>query len=190
MNWYRKAKEEQSNQTTLFRGDENPIDISDFDHDYAVKTLGKELSSSKSNGPGIYFTVSEENAGFYGSNITKRTLQNANILTESTPKLNYRQIEKIFKGVGQERMETAISNWHENYNIGRRMLIQNILEANDPIDQLMVIWADVFYHQNPHEFIQLMVNNGIDGISVVIQNASDPNNNDTHYIIYNTNVLV
>jgi len=186
MNWYKKAKEDQM---SLFRGDENPIDINDFDHDYAVNTLGKELSSSKAHGPGIYFTVSEENAGFYGSNITRKTLQNANILTESSPKLNYRQIDKILQGMDRERIEIAVSNWHENYNIGRRMLIQNILDDNNAIEQLMLIWADVFSHQNPNEFVRLMVDNGIDGISVVIPNAADPNNNDTHYIIYNKNVL-
>lgn len=188
MNWYKLAlaKEEQ---TALFRGDEKPLDLDQWEHGYATKTLGKELSSSMANGPGIYFSISEKNAGQYGSNITKKTLQNANIVTKSHPKFTYKQIDKILQKVNKERLELAASNWDENYNIGKNALIKSILNANNATDQLMLIWSDVFYHQNPNEFIQLMVNNGIDGIAVVIGNAANPDESDTHYIIYNKNVL-
>jgi hypothetical protein len=99
MNWYKIAKEKNKSPQELFRGDENPIDIENYDHEYASKVLGKELSSSMSNGPGLYFTVTEDNAKFYGQNITKKTLQNANIITEKTPKFSYKQIEKILQGI-------------------------------------------------------------------------------------------
>jgi hypothetical protein len=186
MNWYKTAKE---NDILLFRGDESPLDIENFNNEHAIKTLGKELGSSMANGPGIYFTVSEKNAGFYGSNITRRTLETSNILTESSPKLNRRQIGEILQGVDQSRMEIAVSNWHENHWIGKNELIKNIMNADTAIEQLMLIWSDVFFHQDPYGFTQLMTDNGIDGISVVIENASDPNDNDIHYIIYNKNVL-
>ena len=140
------------------------------------------------NGPGIYFTVSEENAHSYGQNITKRTLQNANILTEKSPKFNYRQIDKILQGVEKERMIIAVSNWDANYNVGKRMLIESIVNADAPTVQIMLIWADIFFHQDPNAFIQILVNNEIDGIAVNISNEAT-GDSDTHYIIYNKNVL-
>ena len=86
-------------------------------------------------------------------------------------------------------MAIAVSNWNENYNIGKKMLIESIVDyADNATGQIMLIWADVFARQDPNSFIQLMVNNGIDGIAVVIPNAAT-NQSDTHYIIYNKNVL-
>ena len=67
MNWYKKAVEQE-----LFRGDPNPINIEDYDPEYATKELGKELGAAMAWGPGIYFTGQEDIAGMYGSNITKK----------------------------------------------------------------------------------------------------------------------
>lgn len=175
LNWYKKAQE-------IFRGDPNPIDLDQFDVEYGNKVLGKDLGSVASLGPGIYFADTEEGASMYGSNITKRVLQNANILTEQSPLFSYQQIEKILRGIDKEKMETAILNWNENYNIGKKELIKYILNSNNPIDQLMNIWADIFYHQNPNTFMELMAKNGIDGIVIPRHDASI-------YVIYNRNLL-
>lgn len=65
----------------IYRGDPNPLDIKDFNPEYALKELGKELGASAAWGPGIYFTAQLDIAQMYGSNITKKNLQGANILT-------------------------------------------------------------------------------------------------------------
>lgn len=175
MNWYKKAQE-------IYRGDPEPINIKDFDSEYGTKQLGKELGSSLAYGPGIYFTSKEEYAQMYGSNITKLKLNNANILAENSKKLNAKQIEKILNSLDREKLELAYSNWDENYNIGKRMLLQSIMNETNPVDQLLNIWANVFYHQNPNMFMEIMKNNGIDGILKIKDDA-------TYYVIYNKDVL-
>ena len=176
MNWYKKAQE-------IYRGDTNPIDLEQYDPEYGVKMLGKELGSSAAAGPGIYFTGQEDIAQMYGSNITKRNLNNANILTEQSPLFNHKQINKMLMSIDPEILKTAISNWDEDYNRGKRILIESIVNANNPIEQLMNIWAEVFFHQNPNSFIELMTKNRIDGISK--QKKED----ETYYVIYNKAIL-
>lgn len=177
MNWYKKAQE-------IFRGDSNPINLQNYNPEYGVKTLGKELGSAMSYGPGIYFTGQEDIAQMYGQNITKKTLNNANILTEQSPKFNNKQIDKMLQNVDKTTLEIAISNWDENYNVGKKILIQNITNADNPIEQLMNIWANVFSHQNPNAFVELMIKNKIDGFFI------QKNENETYYVIYNKAVLL
>jgi len=175
MNWYKKAQE-------VYRGDSVPLNIEDFNPEYALKELGKSLGSSAAWGPGIYFVTQEDITQMYGSNITKKSLNNANILTMQSPLFNYQQINKIILGIDNETMEIAISNWDENYNKGKQMLMESILNEDNPLDQLMNIWAEIFSRQNPNTFIELMIKNGIDGISVTKDDA-------TYYVIYNKSVL-
>jgi len=174
-NWYKKAQE-------LYRGDTNPVNIDDYDPEYARKQ-GKELGSSMRGGPGIYFTTKEEDAKTYGNNVTKKILNNANILTEQSPLFNRKQIEKILQGVDKEIMKSATSNWSENYSVGKKLLIESIMNAENPIEQLMAIWSAVFYHQNSNSFIELMIKNNIDGIYYKRIESK-------HYVIYNKKVLI
>jgi len=175
MNWYKKAQQ-------IYRGDPNPLNIDDFNPEYAIKELDKDLGSSAAWGPGIYFVTQKDIAQMYGSNITEKTLNNSNILTMQNPLFNYQQINKMLLGVDKETMEIAISNWDENYNKGKQMLMESILNEDNPLDQLMNIWAEVFIRQNPNTFIELMIKNRIDGISVTKDDA-------TYYVIYNKGVL-
>lgn len=178
MNWYKKALEIQE----IFRGDTVPLNISDYDPSYGTKTLGKQLGQSAAWGPGIYFTNQEDIARLYGSYITKKILHNPKILTRQSPLFNYQQIDKIIQDIDKEKIIMAISNWSEDYKDGKRLLIQSIINADNPLDQLMNIWAAVFCHQNPQAFIELMIKNGIDGISIQKEDA-------IYYVIYNKNVL-
>jgi len=177
MNWYKKAQ-------TIYRGDPNPINMKDFDVDYGVRELGKQLGSSLAEGPGIYFSTNKDNALSYGENITKIDLNNANILSKKSKRLTTKQIENILKGINRETLEGASQNWNENFNIGKKILINQIANHDNPVDQLIDIWAEVYYRQNPNDFINLMARNGIDGI--VIDRAGDTK----HYIIYNRSILI
>lgn len=176
MNWYKKAQE-------IYRGDTSPLDIENYDPEYGVKNLGKELGSSAAFGPGIYFVTAKDIAEMYGTSITKKFLDdNANIITKQKTPFNYQQIDRMLKSVNKEKMEIAISNWDEEYSNGKRLLIQSIVNEDNPLDQLMNIWSEVFAHQNANDFIRLMLNSGIDGISINKDNA-------TYYIIYNKDML-
>ena len=180
MNWYKTSQE-------IYRGDPSPIDINDFDIEYGTKVLGRDLGMSASGGPGIYFVSHEDIASMYGSNITKKNLHDAKIVTQQSPRFSYQQISKILQGVNQTMMTNAASNWDEDYNKGKHALIQSIVSANNPIDQLMNIWADVFFHQQANAFVDLMTKNGIDGYSLYKKDAS--NKDATYYVIYNRNIL-
>lgn len=172
---------------TIYRGDEKPVSIQDFDPEYGTKVQGKELGSAAAWGPGIYFVDQEDIAHYYGSNITKLVLQKANLITPKSPKFQKKQIDKILQGVEKEKLETAAQNWDENPQIGRRLLIESIMQAEDAINQLMTIWADVYYHQNPQDFMNLMIENGIDGISMAKTDSTGRTS--TYYVIYNKAVL-
>lgn len=175
LNWYKFSQQ-------IYRGDPNQLDLKDYDPAYGIENLGKQLGSSLAEGPGIYFTTKEDEARGYGPNITKFNLTSAHILTSKNKKFTYQQINRIINGIDKEKMEMAISNWDENYNLGRNMLINSIVDNENPIAQLMSIWSDIFYHQNPSAFMELMTKNGIDGIAI-------PKNDSTHYIIYNKSIL-
>ena len=179
MNWYKKALEQE-----LFRGDPNPINIEDYDPEYATRELNKELGASSAWGPGIYFVSQKDIAELYGLNITRKVLHDPKILTKQNPLFNYQQIDKMLQSIDKDKVETAISNWSEDYKEGKKLLIQSLINADNPLDQLMNIWADIFYHQNPQAFIDLMLKNGIDGISIY-----KPSDDATYYVIYNKNVL-
>ena len=176
MNWYKKAQQ-------LYRGDTESIDISDFDSEHGTKNLRKELGSSLAQGPGIYFSTQENDAALYGEHITKKQLSGANILTKNSPLFTYAQIDRMLRQIDKDRVSMAISNWDENYSVGKKMLMDSIVGADNPIDQIMGIWTEVFNHQDPNSFMNLMKNNGIDGISIVMTPEV------THYIIYNRDVL-
>ena len=175
MNWYKKAQ-------LVYRGDPATLNLEDFDPEYGVNVLGKQQAASAAWGPGIYFADKEDVALMYGKNLTTRKLQNANILTTNLPKFSLEQIKNIINGIDRETIELASSNWNENHEQGKIMLMNSIMNAENPIDQLMNIWAEIFNHQSPNKFMQLMTNKGIDGISV---NKDDV----TYYVIYNRNIL-
>ena len=177
-NWYQLYKL----AINVYRGDSSPISINDFNPEFAIKELGKELGSAAAWGPGIYFVTQKDIAQMYGQYITQKSLNNTNILTKQSPKFNYQQINSILQNVNQDMLNIAVSNWDENYNKGKQALIQSILNNDNPLDQLMAIWADVFTHQNANNFIELMIKNNIDGISI---NKDDA----TYYVIYNKNIL-
>ena len=170
-------------QVVIYRGDPKPFDIKGYDSGYGVKEMGKELGSSMAYGPGIYFVTNEEYARYYGSNVSKFKLNSSRILAEGGNKLSIKQIEGILNSAGEEKLELAISNFDEDYGIGKKMLMQEIMSEADGVGQLMNIWADVFYHQNPNLFMEVMKSNGIDGIAKVKDDA-------TYYVIYNKAVLV
>jgi hypothetical protein len=181
MNWYKKAQLIKISQE-IYRGDTTPISIADLNPEYGTKVLGKELGASASEGPGIYFTTSEKDARMYGQNITKANVHNANIISPSHSPLNRNAVNKILDDVNPDKIEIATSNWNENPIIGREMILDSIMSEENPVDQLMSIWAEVFYHQNPSDFMNLMTKNGIDGIII-------PKKNLAHYVIYNIQAL-
>jgi len=175
MNWYKTSQ-------SIFRGDSQPMNMQDYDPEYGVKGLGKELGSSLAKGPGIYFTTNEEDAQSYGNNVSNFNINNANIISEDSPKFTKSKITNILKSINQNLLTQAFSNWDENPHNGKILLINSIMNTENPIEQLMSIWSDVFSHQGANDFMILMTKNGIDGISIQRPYSK-------HYVIYNRNIL-
>lgn len=174
--WYKIAQQ-------IYRGDPTPISMDQYDVEYALKQNVKSLGQIFAYGPGIYFASHKDVAEMYGANITQKELKNdANMLTENMPPLNKKVIISILQGIDPEKLETAASSWDENYQAGIKMVIDSIMNETNPVDQLLSIWANVYFHQNPQNFMNVMSNKGIDGIVKT-------NNDVTFYVIYNLNVL-
>jgi len=178
-----KVQEAEVGQV-LFRGDEKPITIKGYDVEAGIKA-GKELGGAMAEGPGIYFTTDEKNALSYGKNLTKVYLKpDANILRVTDDVLPNTLIKKILASVKPEHIELALSNWDEDKTVAMKEMLDAISDADDPVDQLINIWADVFYHQNPQEFMDAVAKNGIDGIAIDRERGIE------HYAIYNRKALV
>lgn len=168
---------------TIYRGDESKIGLEDFDPEYGTKVLGKQLGTSMGEGPGMYFTTSLKNAKNYGEFISEYIINpNVNIISTQHPKLNKSQIKNIINKIPNEIIEIASSNWDEDINVGKNILIETILNNNNIIEQLMNIWAEIFYQQKPKMFMDLMKEIGIDGIII---DRGEYNN----YVIYNLSVV-
>ena len=174
---------ESSNDVTIYRGDSTKVSLKDYDVERAIKG-GKELGSAFSEGPGIYFTKDINNAKQYGKNVTSGTLsKDANIISKQSKKFSKAQIEKILNGVPKETLKIALSNWDENPVIAKKKLITTLYNGDTAQDQLINIWADVFYHQSANEFMKLMSDNGIHGFKV-------DKDNSTHYVIFDRNKVI
>lgn len=169
-------------EITVYRGDTSKIDLKDYDVEKGIKD-GKELGGAFAEGPGIYFTTKESNAKGYGSNISQINIpKTANIITDESPLMSRASITKMLKDVDGETLDIAYSNWAENKTEAKKLLIDALMNAENPKEQLINIWADVFYHQQPNEFMSLMKKHGIDGIKVAKEGQD-------HYVIYNRDLL-
>lgn len=167
----------------LFRGDANPITIELYDVSQGIKE-GKELGGAMAEGPGVYLTTDKNNALSYGKNITNVVMdKDSNILEKGQKKLSISKINKLLTSIDKETLDIALSNFDENPIIAKRNLIDAINNADDAQEQIINIWADVFYHQKPEKFMKVMADNGIDGLKIDKEKLS-------HYVIYNKKSLI
>ena len=167
----------------LFRGDANPITIELYDVSQGIKE-GKELGGAMAEGPGVYLTTDKNNALSYGKNITNVVMdKDSNILEKGQKKLSISKINKLLTSIDKETLDIALSSFDENPIIAKRNLIDAINNADDAQEQIINIWADVFYHQKPEKFMKVMADNGIDGLKIDKEKLS-------HYVIYNKKSLI
>jgi hypothetical protein len=169
-------------EITVYRGDTSKIDLKDYDVGKGIKD-GKDLGGAFAEGPGIYFTTKETTAKGYGPNISQVSIPDtANIITDESPLISRSSISKMMKDVDKDTLDVALSNWSENKAEANKLLTDAIMNAENPKEQLINIWADVFYHQQPDKFMELMKQHGIDGIKVAKEGQD-------HYVIYNRDLL-
>lgn len=168
---------EEYKYVKVYRGDSTNFNLQNFEFGRELRKNKKDLGSTMSQGPGLYFTTDLEQAKCYGKYITCLKISpEFNFIHSETPKFSREFIKKLVSSFDKETIEIAVSGWRENPKIGMKMLIDNIYgdEYIEPIEQIINIWAEVLYHQDPEQFIKDMVSNGIDGIIT-----------DNLYILYN-----
>jgi hypothetical protein len=171
-----------TNDVKIYRGDPEPISIGSYDVTKGLKA-GKELGAAMAEGPGIYFTTNLHDARSYGKNITEFVVGKcSNIITDKSKKIGNNVINNIINSIDKETLEIALSSWNENPTTARKMLLEEISRTDNPQEQLINIWATVFYHQHPEKFIEVMIKNGIDGIKIKKEGHD-------HFIIYNKKIL-
>lgn len=102
-------------------------------------------------GPGLYFTSSENDARAYGAYVHKVYL---NLTKKRTVPLKgvlaYDVIKKLV--TSSPSYEIHISNWDENERVALQKAIAAMQNSNGIFDTLQQIWID-FYKNDPIEFL-------------------------------------
>jgi hypothetical protein len=161
----------------VFHG--SPTKINKFTDDFVG---GKEALDQE--GPGIYFTTSEEEAHRYGENVYNVILT-PRILFDQV-KINKIKLRPIIKKLAMmaEDWEGTAQNWDENPIIGIREFVESCLDYNDnEKDCILQVWVD-FYRYNPVEYVRNCVTLGIDGIIV-----DKDYQGIKHIIVYNPTII-
>jgi hypothetical protein len=143
--------------------------------------VGGEQAADQ-EGPGIYFTSSFDNAGYYGEYVHTVTLTPRKLLTV-TPSSNKMAglIQKMVMMAPDWEMHAQ--DYDENPRIGLRNFIESTIDYNDTEkDIAQQIWID-FYRYEPVDFVRNMVKMGIDGLMI------PKNDGVVHYIIYNPAII-
>jgi len=166
----------------VFRGDSVKIDPSQFDLNRAMGENIKDLGGIFAEGPGVYFTTNKKTAQGFGKNVSERNIPTEKFIDQKTAPLDRTKIEKIIDSFDAETVELAASNWAEDFEHGKQLLIDTIMEEETAFDQLIGIWAEISYHQNPETFVDIMVKNGIDGTIV-------DKTGEQYLIVYNKSLL-
>ena len=153
-------------EDTWFHG--SPDAIKQFDYTYIGKGHDQE-------GPGFYFTSSEEDAKGYGGQTVKAELK----LDKVVPlegEVPAKEIEAI---LGQApELKEALSDWGEDYEAGvNSMAFREALNAilqysTSPHDAFQQVWID-FYARTGHDdqYLKNMTALGYDGVIVPKRNG-------------------
>lgn len=161
----------------VFHG--SPTKITKFMDDFVG---GDEANDHE--GPGIYFTTSEDEAHRYGENVYSVTLT-PNMLFDQIPPNTRKLVPIITKLVKMaEDWEMKAQDYNENPIIGLNEFIKSTLQYNDnEKDCILQVWID-FYRYNPVEYVRNCVSLGIDGI-IVNKDYEDIK----HIIVYNPSII-
>lgn len=145
-------------------------------------------------GPGIYFTTSESDAGSYGSYIHKAKLKPRKFVP-NRGKINRKQIEKlILRAAGAENLmdlqkmdmdkfyDSALSNFDENPLRAFQDAVDNVIKYSvSPHDAFQNVWI-THYRYNPQAYLKNMVDLGYDGVKIQKEGLD-------HYIIFNPEII-
>lgn len=160
----------------------SPTNFSNFSDEFVG---GKEATDQ--NGPGIYFTSSEDEAYGYASEngvVYSVELSPRIIYDDKVGKLTITPaiVKKLV--MMAEDWKGKVENYDYPYTKGLIEFLKSSFNYNDnDKDILLQVWVD-FYRYDGVGFVRNCVKLGIDGIMV-----NDEYRDTTHYIIYNPNII-
>lgn len=143
---------------------------------------GKEAIDQE--GPGIYFTTSEEEAYGYGENVYSVTLT-PRLLFDETP-TNPQKLRGLITKLAKMApdWEESAQNYNENPSRGLIDFVESTLNYNDnEKDCMLQVWID-FYRNDTVDYVRNCVKLGIDGI--IVQKEYK---NAKHVIVYNPSII-
>ena len=175
-------KEQKIKNLSVIAYHGSPTDFSRFSDEF----VGGENATDQ-NGPGIYFTSSENEAYSYAGEKGKlyKVELKPRIIYDDTPN-KFTITPTIIK-----RLVTMANEWEDNAvnfdypaQKGLANFMSGVFDYNDnDKDVLLQVWID-FYKYDGVNFVRNCVKLGIDGIMV-----SDEYRDTKHYIIYNPNII-
>jgi hypothetical protein len=175
-------KEVKLSNLSLIAYHGSPTEFTNFSDEFVG---GKEATDQ--NGPGIYFTSSEEEASGYIGEKGKlyKVELNPRIMYDDKPNkftITPTIVKKLVL-MANEWEDNAV-NYDYPANKGLNSFISSAFEYNDnDKDVLLQVWID-FYRYDGVNFVRNCVKLGIDGIMV-----TDEYRDTTHYIIYNPSII-
>jgi len=141
---------------------------------------GEEANDQE--GPGVYFSTTEEGSSYYGG-LTYKVELSGKFLDDKTSS-NHVSVNKVLKLIkmASDWQDTA-QNWDENPRRGVIKAANDCIQYNqNEKDVFLQVWID-FYRDNPVDFVRNMVKIGYDGIII------DFNDTSNHIIVYNLNSI-
>lgn len=183
--WGKKSEnvsESTDNHNLYYHGTNK--DISKFVDDFVG---GKDAYDQ--NGPGIYFTSSKKNASSYGLNVHTVELNPKKLIsTKDGKSISNKEAAFLIKNAPD--WKATVENWHENYMVGLKMAIRDIIQYNDnPQEQFLQIWID-FYKNNSVDYVRNMVKLGYDAVRVGPLSSMLADEDDIyHVIVLNPNII-
>lgn len=133
-------------------------------------------------GPGIYFTTSQDDAMGYGQYIYQIRLSPRRLLDLSEDKnIDRNLLVKLVKMA--DDWEDKAQNFAEDPETGVEVAVDGAFDYNDnEKDVFLQIWIE-FYRYDPVDFVRNMVKLGYDGIIVPRESGA------THIIVYNPSII-
>ncbi len=133
-------------------------------------------------GPGIYFTSSENEAAGYGEYLYRVDL-NPNKLVSTKPGITpKKEIEFLMKKA--PNLEDTLYNWGENKNQAYAAAFKAMTDSGEsPHEVFQSIWYD-FYRKNPIEYVRNMIKLRYDGVLV-----DKAYNNVKHLVVFNPDII-
>ena len=154
------------------------VNSTEFNHKFI------DQKGNRQDGPGFYFTRSEEDARQYATGdqgIVLKCILTPKKLVSRDKEFSNKELEKIMKM--SPNFQDYLMNWDENPNKAFKMAFEQFSNMDDSVELVQSLWADL-YDEEDIAFLNNMIKLGYDGTESLTTTWDHP-----HVIIFNPNVI-